>query len=144
MRMENEKQNKQQVLKLREHISSMEQKVQLSSKVNPAKYISFQFLKTYLCPPVCRLVFHLLWFNRSRRIFACIQPVKNLEKNCLKPWINLISHVILNWPMRHEEKWWKELSLFHKLWFSNPYILATRFRRPSILQTMQFLLYIEL
>ncbi|XP_023324340.1 uncharacterized protein LOC111698275 isoform X2 [Eurytemora carolleeae] len=32
MRMENEKQNKQQVLKLREHISSMEQKLELSSK----------------------------------------------------------------------------------------------------------------
>ena len=47
MRMENEKQNKQQVLKLREHISSMEQKLELSSKVNPSKYISFQFLKNF-------------------------------------------------------------------------------------------------
>ena len=29
-----------------------------------------------------------------------------------------------------------ELSLCHKLWFSNPYILATQCRRPKLFQTM--------
>ena len=32
---------------------------------------------------------------------------------------------------------WKELNLCHKLWFSNPYIFATKCRRPYAFQTMK-------
>ena len=38
----------------------------------------------------------------------------------------------------HRQVQQKELSLFHKFWFSGPYIFATQCRRPKIFQTMKY------
>ena len=51
-------------------------------------------------------------------------------------------------PVQSQDKEWKysvfqkskELSLCHKLWFSNPYIFATQCRRSLIFETMNYVI----
>ena len=63
----------------------------------------------------------------NERVFSCEQFVStNTDLN------KIYQHIIFSWIKS------KELSLCHKLRFSNTYIFATQFRRPQICQTMNF------
>ena len=65
--------------------------------------------------------------------------MNNFPQDC-KFWIHHCSTLDVREQSSHklpgEIKDIKELSLCHKLWFSNPYIFGTKFCRPWISQTM--------